>query len=99
PNAPRTTRHGELRYNTLLSLKTHDIRFRDQIRKLDGVHESRVQRFEVGLCHPTGDAAGPSNKNGHFGLNDFRDQFRKGRKPDAVNVSLPYRTSLSFASP
>ena len=67
-------------------LKAHDIGFGDHIRKLDRIHEGGVQRLELGLRHPTGNAARSSNEDRNLGLKHLRDQFRKWQKAHAVNV-------------
>jgi hypothetical protein len=82
PGAARTTLH-------LAASEADDVRFGNQIRELDRIHERRLQRLEVGFRHPTGDAARASNKDWNLVL-DFREQLGKRRKPDAVNV-LRYR--------
>jgi hypothetical protein len=56
-----------------------------QGRESDRVDERGVQRFQILLCHLTGDAAGPSNVDRDLRLHDFRDQLGQRRKPDAVD--------------
>ncbi len=57
------------------SSERHDARLGDQICESDWVHEGRIQRLQVGLRHPTGDAAGASNMNRNLCLRHLGNEL------------------------
>ena len=67
-------------------LKGHHTRLGYKIGEFNRIDKRSVQALKILLGHPTGDGAGASHIDGHFCLKHLGDQFRQGRKSDAMNA-------------